>query len=93
MIFLIFFLLVGIVVNVLMVWGVMIEFCWLLWPWLAFHLVTSVVYFVAPIFAIYHADYESFILAAETERWKVFLALIPIGWGLVSIYFWIVISK
>jgi len=26
---------------------------------------------VAPIFTIYNANYESFILTAATERWKV----------------------
>ncbi len=72
MVFLIIFLLVGILVNVLMVWGATIKFCWLLWPWLAYHFCVTIVYFVAPVFAIYNADYESFILAAATQRWKVY---------------------
>ncbi len=71
MAFLIVAFLVGILVNVLMAWGAFIKFCWLLWPWLAFHMVVTVLYFAAPVFAIYHTDYETFILAAATQRWKV----------------------
>ncbi len=70
MIFMIFFMLVGILINVLMVWGVHLKFKWLLWPWLAFHFAVTAVYFAAPVFAIYHTDYEKFILAAATQRWK-----------------------
>ena len=64
-------MLIGIVVNVVMVWGVYANLGWLLWPWLVVHFVVAAVFFVGPVVAIYLTEYENFILTASSQRWKV----------------------
>ena len=86
-------LLVGILVNVLMVWGVSIKNCWLLVPWLIYQVLNVLVHLCAPIFSIYSATYVDYGWNAYDRRWEVFLALIPIGFGALGMYFWFVIRE
>jgi len=85
-------LLTGILVNVLMLWGVHIQFCWFLTPWLLFYLVVIVILFVSPVLTIYGSEYID-LVDYEEQRWTILLALFPIGLGLVTVYWWIVVYK
>lgn len=92
MIILILALLVGVIVNVIMVWAVQIKNCWLLLPWLGYQILVVLAQFVSPIIAIYCTTYVGqYGLNQYDRRWMVFTALVPIGLGLVGVYFWMVV--
>ena len=86
-------LLVGVLVNVMMVWGVYIKFCWLLVPWLVYHMLVILTSFVAPILSIYFTSYiASYGYIYEERKGMVLLAFFPILIGLAGIYFWLVVK-
>ena len=79
---------VGIICNGLLIWGLMPNRSrlWMV-PWLVFQMTSVVIFSFGPIFVIYF----SYDLAwnYRGERWKVFLALLPISAAVVGFYFWI----
>ncbi len=85
-------LLAGIVINMLMVWGIHTMFPWLLLPWLIYYVPVIIIYFIAPVIGIYSANYID-LDDFEATRGAVFLALFPILFGLLNIYFWLVIYR
>ena len=68
------------------------QFCWFLTPWLVYYLPVIVILFVSPVLTIYGGEYVD-LVDYEAQRWTILLALFPIGLGLVTVYFWIVVYK
>ena len=66
------------------------QFCWFLTPWLVYYIPLIVILFVSPVLTIYAGEYVD-LVDYEAQRWTILLALFPIGLGLVSVYFWIVV--
>lgn len=92
MVFLILCLMFGVLFNILMVWGVFIKFCWLLVPWLIFHMLVIFTAFIAPILSIYYTNYIApYGYVYEERKGTVLLAFFPIIIGLAGIYFWLVV--
>lgn len=95
MAFLIISLLVGLMVNILMVWAVFIKTACLLLPWLVYQLIFAASCLIGPVIGIYTADYQHlvFVMMDQDRRWQVFLALFPIGMGVLGLYFWMVVVR
>ena len=94
MVFLIISLLVGVLVNVGMVWGVHLKFCWLLVPWLVYQMFLIFIHFTVPILAIYYNNYyNDYGFAVEESKASVLLAFFPTILGLLGIYFWLVVRR
>ena len=66
------------------------QFCWFLTPWLVYYIPVIVILFVSPVLTIYAGEYVD-LVDYEEQRWTILLALFPIGLGLISVYFWIVV--
>ena len=48
----------------------------------------------APIFAIYYANYETIIgFTIDSSRGTVLVSLIPIGLGVLGMYFWFIVRQ
>ena len=65
LVILILTLLTGIVVNMLMVWGIHAIFCWLLIPWLVYYVPIIIAYFAAPAFSIRRGDCQSIVIVSS----------------------------
>ena len=84
---LIVFSLVCLLVNVCMILGVSFNKWCLITPWIAYQVLLALFFIFGAIFYLYVNQH----IAREWDqnRWQVLMMLLPIGMGILALYFWI----
>ncbi|TRY61047.1 hypothetical protein TCAL_17197 [Tigriopus californicus] len=95
LILLVLFLLLGILLNVLMVWGTFLGLCWFLVPWLVYQVISVGLLFIIPPIVIYENDKATtqYGMSYHRPNSGALLSYFPIGLGLIGVYFWIVVHE